>query len=111
MSAKYEITVSVTPLCTCCGAEMQVCMTGARATGYPFDRDNPLERTDRRVFISVCEKCFVHISIRDVLLGALKDCRSGLVYIREAHGELYGVNFDRAINAANEAIAQAEGKS
>ena len=45
------------------------------------------------------------------LLAALRDCRAGLVYIRESHGELYGVGFDRAIHAADEAIAKAEGRT
>jgi hypothetical protein len=42
------------------------------------------------------------------LLAALKDCRSELVYILESYGDL-GVGFDRAIGAADAAIAKAEG--
>ena len=30
-----------------------------------------------------------------LLVDALKDARSALLYVREAHGELYGVGFDR----------------
>ena len=37
--------------------------------------------------------------------AALADCRSGLVYIRETHGELYGVGFDRAIGRADAALS------
>lgn len=44
------------------------------------------------------------------MLAALRDCRAGLVYIRASHGELYGVGFDRAIHAADEAIAKVEGR-
>lgn len=58
MSA-YEIKVSVTPLCSSCGAELGGGFTEARATDHPFDRDNPLERTERRVFFPPCDKCFV----------------------------------------------------
>jgi hypothetical protein len=35
---------------------------------------------------------------------ALMDCAGGLSYIRTMHGELYGVGFDRALNAAAEAL-------
>lgn len=108
---KYEITCSVTPLCTSCGEELDASMAESRNTGHPINRDNPFERVDRRVFVSVCGKCFLHISAYDDLLMALKDCRSGLVYIRERHGELYGVDFDRAINAADAAISKAGDRS
>lgn len=40
----------------------------------------------------------------DELVLALKDCSSGLRYIRQEHGELYGVGFDRAIGAADKAL-------
>lgn len=58
MSA-YEIKVSVTPLCTSCGAELHVGCTESRPMSHPLERDNPLERTQRRVFVAPCEKCFV----------------------------------------------------
>lgn len=35
------------------------------------------------------------------LRDALSDCAGGLRYIRETHGELYGVGFDRALGKAN----------
>ena len=43
---------------------------------------------------------------RDAALAALKDCASGLRYIREVHGELYGVGFDRALDAADSVLKQ-----
>lgn len=43
------------------------------------------------------------------LLEALKDAASALRYIREAHGELYGVGFDRVETNSAAAIAKAEG--
>lgn len=60
MSA-YKIEVSVTPLCPSCGKECQSgsFMTESRAHEGIFDRDNPYERTDRRVFIGPCTGCFV----------------------------------------------------
>lgn len=35
------------------------------------------------------------------LRDALRDCAGGLRYIRETHGELYGVGFDRALAKAD----------
>lgn len=43
------------------------------------------------------------------LLAALKDMREGWRYIREHHRYLYGVVWDRAEQAADAAIAKAEG--
>lgn len=43
------------------------------------------------------------------LLGALKDALSGLQYIRQTHGDLYGVGWDRVEQKASAAIAKAEG--
>lgn len=57
---KYDIEVSITPLCTCCGGELQILCTESRTPTGPFDRDNPFERKDRRVFVAACEKCFIH---------------------------------------------------
>jgi hypothetical protein len=42
------------------------------------------------------------------LLEALKDMHSGWKYIRETHGDLYGVGWDRAQEKAEAAIAKAE---
>ncbi len=41
------------------------------------------------------------------LLVALRDCRAGLQYVRDNYGDLYGVGFDRALKAADEAIEEA----
>lgn len=43
------------------------------------------------------------------LLEALQDMLSGWRYIRESHGDLYGVGWDRAQEKAESAIAKAEG--
>jgi hypothetical protein len=45
------------------------------------------------------------------LLDALKDMHGGWKYIRETHGDLYGVGWDRAQKKAEAAIAKAEGKA
>ncbi|MEN5285788.1 hypothetical protein ABE494_07530 [Stenotrophomonas lactitubi] len=60
MSA-YEIKVSITPLCPSCGNECHPgsFMTESRAPQGIFDRDNPYERADRRVFVQPCTDCFV----------------------------------------------------
>ncbi|MBN5116019.1 hypothetical protein [Stenotrophomonas maltophilia] len=57
----YEIKVSITPLCPCCGKESQSSgfVDESRAPQGVFDRDNPYERTDQRVFFSPCPECFV----------------------------------------------------
>lgn len=36
---------------------------------------------------------------------AIQDLRSGWIYIRETHGDLYGVGWDRAESKADEALA------
>jgi hypothetical protein len=38
------------------------------------------------------------------LEDALKDARSALLYVREVHGELYGVGFDRVEKKASAAL-------
>ena len=45
------------------------------------------------------------------LLAALEDMLGGWRYIRQAHGDLYGVGWDRAQDAAEKAIAKAKGES
>ena len=49
------------------------------------------------------------IAAAPALLEALKDAISGLRYIRHAHGELYGVGWDRVEASASAAISSAEG--
>lgn len=44
------------------------------------------------------------------LLDALQDMLSGWEYIRNNHGDLYGVGWDRAQNKATSAINKALGK-
>lgn len=43
------------------------------------------------------------------LLEALEDMLAGWKYIRESHGDLYGVGWDRAQDKATAAIARARG--
>lgn len=45
------------------------------------------------------------------LLGALEDMFNGWRYIRETHGDLYGVGWDRAEGKARAAIAKATGET
>lgn len=47
---------------------------------------------------------------RDLLLAA-SDALAGWRYIREQHGDLYGVGWDRVESALTAAIAKAEGRS
>jgi hypothetical protein len=48
------------------------------------------------------------ISAAPELLDALRDMLSGWMYIREIHGDLYGVGWDRSQEKALAAIAKAE---
>ena len=45
------------------------------------------------------------------LLESLQDMLSGWKYIRETHGDLYGVGWDRAQEKAEAAIAKATGET
>ena len=58
MTEKYTIEVSITPLCTCCGDELPILCTQSKPGHDPLHRDDPYERTHRRVFVQACEKCF-----------------------------------------------------
>lgn len=51
------------------------------------------------------------ISAAPELLEALQDMLSGWKYIRERHGDLYGVGWDRAQNKAMTAISKALGET
>lgn len=50
------------------------------------------------------------IAASPTLLEALEDMLSGWRYIREQHGDLYGVGWDRCEQAARAAITLATGK-
>lgn len=67
-----------------------------------------LEKTPIRV-VYVTEAQVDLIAAAPELLGALKDALSGLQYIRQTHGDLYGVGWDRVEQKASAAIAKAEG--
>lgn len=45
-----------------------------------------------------------------LLEDALLDARSGLRYIKQSHGELYGVGFDRVETKAAVALAEVQGE-
>ena len=72
--AGYEITCSITALCPSCGKELPSgsYLTEAKSTGNPFERDNPYERTARRVFITPCTDCWDHKSRVTALADALE---------------------------------------
>lgn len=48
--------------------------------------------------------------VNEELLEALQDMLSGWKYIREQHGDLYGVGWDRAQDKAQAAISKALGE-
>jgi hypothetical protein len=47
------------------------------------------------------------VDVNQQLVEALKDMLSGWRYIREVHGDLYGVGWDRAQKAAEKALLSA----
>lgn len=51
------------------------------------------------------------ISAAPDLLDALLDMLSGWIYIREVHGDMYGVGWDRAQEKAEFAIKKSRGES
>lgn len=52
--------------------------------------------------------CLKYEQQRDELLEALKDMNAGWKYIRQMHGDLYGVGWDRAQDKADAAIAKVQ---
>ena len=56
------------------------------------------------------ERDMVLIAAAPELLEALQDMLSGWKYIRQTHGDLYGVGWDRAEQKATEAITKALGQ-
>jgi hypothetical protein len=56
----YEISFSITAVCPCCGKDLpsNSYLTVSKPSDGPFNRDNPYERKDRRVFITPCPDCF-----------------------------------------------------
>jgi hypothetical protein len=58
--SSHSVEVTFTPLCCSCGKELECGMAQSdpsRAQGI-FERDNPTERKDRRVFVTPCKDCF-----------------------------------------------------
>jgi hypothetical protein len=82
MSGNYEITVSITALCVCCGKELpsSAYLTESRASEGVFHRDNPHERKDRRVFITPCADCFVPRAAVAELIETVD------AFLQEGHG-------------------------
>lgn len=112
MSA-YTIEVSVTLLCSCCGKELPQPTTESKPTGHPLEWDNPFERKDRRVFVTVCGDCFAHV---DTVTARVRELESKLAALVEAlkeakwHSDRRIVfddsmgNMDAALKAAGEGL-------
>lgn len=80
-------------------AHEQPCAYGHIATVFEGGKDPDENAANARLIAAAPD-----------LLAALEDMLSGWRYIRETHGDLYGVGWDRAENAARAAIAKARGK-
>jgi hypothetical protein len=73
-------------------------------------RGLPLVRTAHRDFNKINFLDMHLIAAAPELLAALQDMLGGWRYIRQFHGDLYGVGWDRAQQAAEAAIAKATGE-
>ena len=102
MTTKHEIKVSITPLCASCGGELTVGGTESKPTNHPFERDDPWNRVDQRVFIYHCPKCFLHKTDYYNLLMACRQAKEWLEGWASAEPQL------AVIRAA---IAKAEAQS
>ncbi|HHA2799750.1 TPA: hypothetical protein ACOFCL_000788 [Stenotrophomonas maltophilia] len=73
----YEIKVSVTALCPSCGKELHASAycTQARTSDSALERDNPFDRTERRVYILPCSDCFAPRAELNVAAAALRNVR------------------------------------
>ncbi|KRG49305.1 hypothetical protein [Stenotrophomonas beteli] len=103
----YEIKVSITPLCPCCGKESQSSgfVAESRAPQGVFDRDNPYGRTDQRVFISPCTDCFAPRVALNAAADALQHARD---WIEEA-GDRKQIPNGGTLARIDSALAHAKG--
>ena len=88
------------------------------AAGAASDLNAKLDELDEEIKMNYCYKhgqCLaddelIALGIQSdkdkiaLLVDALKDARSALLYVRESHGELYGVGFDRVEKKASAAL-------
>jgi septal ring factor EnvC (AmiA/AmiB activator) len=74
MSA-HTVTITVQPICTCCGSELGVGGLQSKPTGDTFERDTPWLRTEQRVFVAACETCFTFKPEADAEIDRLRSER------------------------------------
>lgn len=112
--SKYDITVSLTPICPSCGKDLAIGFTLSKPTERPLERDDPLSRVDRRVFVHSCPVCFVFKPHADeVANDLLKALEAILPMLSDWHDEFpdhVGDKEGPAIKAASAAIAKAKGE-
>ena len=96
-------------------ADLERCCDCDEPTGRAGRADDSLYWSDEGPFCPACynersdtERIYLAVKTQPALLAACKDMLSGWRYIRETHGDLYGVGWDRAQTAAESAIAAAE---
>lgn len=110
--SKYDITVSLTPVCPSCGKDLAVGGTVSNVTGHPLERDDPLSRVDRRVFVHSCPDCFVFKPEADAAAKGIQEQRDELLDALEGLYEVAIIDNDkdyaRVTNAAA-VIAKARG--
>lgn len=92
--------------------EVSVCMGTAIDSPYEYTCGHVWQTPD--VYWSEADKEDIAnaqlIAAAPDLYEALEDMLSGWKYIRESHGDLYGVGWDRAQNKARAALAKARGE-
>lgn len=84
------------------GAGRGICSTG----GYQTNTKDP----DAVAAENLANAYLIAAAAPD-LYAALEDMLSGWIYIREQHGDLSGVGWDRAQVAATAALAKARGEA
>lgn len=82
----------------------------SKTTGRDGDVIDSFGMSDGATSLSVKADDMNLIAAAPDLLEALQDMLSGWKYIREQHGDLYGVGWDRAQDKAQEAISKALGE-
>ncbi|HCQ7755494.1 hypothetical protein [Citrobacter sp. 50677481] len=80
---------------------------------WDVDEDYIVDATEGHILFSAENANKQEIKLASAapdLLEALQDMLSGWKYIREQHGDLYGVGWDRAQDKAKAAISKALGE-
>lgn len=112
----YEIKVSVTAHCPCCGEAIPsshyLTMDRPRTSSDPLERDNPYERCERHVFVSPCATCFTfkppQVALAAAAEQALEELRADAASLRESHTIQGGLKAGQLDTAGEEEVPRVE---